>query len=163
VRSLHDKTSHAFTGFRVEMFGRTEDHLVADNPGLNRVLIDDRGYSGNETVALVGDGDPNNQQGNARDHVDRFDQPADIFGGTGNITLGRGPDEQAWGDGGNAALIGGADKALALVDGDPRQAGAIDGTALLVGGTGNDHLEGGSGNDKLYGDEFATLGPDDAG
>jgi Ca2+-binding RTX toxin-like protein len=83
--------------------------------------------------------------------------------GVDNINLGIGADEQAWGDGGDDSLIGGADGALAQLDGDPRQAAATDGKDLLVGGTGRDHLESGSGDDKLYGDEFATLGPDDPG
>jgi Ca2+-binding RTX toxin-like protein len=135
VRSLHDRSTHEFRGFQVEMFGRTEQHLVAQTPGLDRVLVDARGYGGNETIALVGDGDPDSEKGLAHDNVDGFKETAYIFGGNGDdiITTGDGPAKVDGGGGTDHITTGRAGDAVA-------------------GGAGDDVITTFDGNDKVVGD-----------
>ncbi len=126
VRSLVAKGE--FVGFSVEMLGRREEFR---NPGLERVLVDARGYPGRQTVLFLGGGDPSD----AGRRTLPFEKSATVLGGNGNdfIDAGDGP---AWVDGGP-----GDDEILT----GPRD-------DVIAGGSGNDRISAGAGDDKIAGD-----------
>lgn len=142
VRALHTTDSaRKFTGFSVELRGQYQEFLVEKHPGLNRVVIDARGYKGVQNVNLLGDGSGTAPGDKAA--VSPFDRPAIVLGGDADdhikVDAPKGVSIAVDGGGGNDTIIVGA------------------GDDLVSGGSGADTMTLGGGNDNAWGDAPLTL------
>ncbi|WP_212830063.1 calcium-binding protein [Catellatospora sp. TT07R-123] len=124
-----------FDGFAVEALGRRQEFM---NPGLNRVVVDGRGYDlpGKTamSVLMLGDGHPSGD----RTKTSSFDRAAVVIGSDGNDLIRTGTaDSYVDGRGGDDQIVTVQDDAH---------------TAHVTGGSGADDITTGTGSATVAGD-----------
>ena len=125
VQELHDG-SHKLSGFNVSLLSHQQ---TFDATGVDRVVVDARGYSGNENILFTGDN-------NAAPGQPAFDLGAVVLGGNGKDTIKDPSPATTYVSDGNG------DDKIQLGDGND----------MIAVGSGNDQVKTGNGNNWVGGD-----------
>jgi len=151
VHDFTDPANPAFKGVAIDMLGIRREF---DNPNIQRVIVDGRGYGKEMDVTFIGDGKADTSRTGAAPPTASFDKDAIVFGGDGNDQIKTGVGN-SWVDGGkgNDVIVTG-DRTVLVQDSTTHAYSYVrpDAKAIVAGGEGDDSITVGNGDDVVAGD-----------
>ncbi len=161
VTEVHDYTdpnNPTFKGIAIDMLGIRREF---DNPNIQRVVVDGRGYSKEMDVTFIGDAKQDTSGTGAAPPTASFDKDAIVFGGSGpdQIKTGIGNSFVDGGAGDDTIVTG--DRTVLTQDPITHNYSYVnpDAKAIVAGGPGNDSITVGNGDDIVAGDSSLGAPP----